>query len=155
MTKQIYLMILTSLFITSCVSTKSTIKNIDETAIKPVVKDNAYQIKQYANDPKYGFDQDYPINIGFIMESSEEKFVGYFFKGLQSPEGEDLTYKKVETCCPFPTKNNKVGVGMLSIYEVRWPGIKKPLLLYFNVYERGRILCPKGLTIKNKAVIKP
>lgn len=148
-------MILTSLFITSCVSTKSTIKNIDETAIKPVVKDNAYQIKQYANDPKYGFDQDYPINIGFIMESSEEKFVGYFFKGLQSPEGEDLTYKKVETCCPFPTKNNKVGVGMLSIYEVRWPGIKKPLLLYFNVYERGRILCPKGLTIKNKAVIKP
>lgn len=151
MTKQICLMILVSFALTSCMSTKSTIKNIDETAIKPVVKDNAYQIKQYAEEDQYGHDQDYPINIGFIMESSEEKFIGYFFNGLQGPEGETLTYKKMESCCPFPTKNNKVGAGMLSVYEVRWPGVKKPLLLYFNIYERGKILCPKGLTIKNYA----
>ena len=151
MTKQICLMILVSFALISCMSTKSTIKNIDETAIKPVVKDNAYQIKQYAEEDQYGHDQDYPINIGFIMESSEEKFIGYFFNGLQGPEGEKLTYKKMESCCPFPTKNNKVGAGMLSVYEVRWPGVKKPLLLYFNIYERGKILCPKGLTIKNYA----
>lgn len=144
-------MILVSFALISCMSTKSTIKNIDETAIKPVVKDNAYQIKQYAEEDQYGHDQDYPINIGFIMESSEEKFIGYFFNGLQGPEGEKLTYKKMESCCPFPTKNNKVGAGMLSVYEVRWPGVKKPLLLYFNIYERGKILCPKGLTIKNYA----
>ncbi|KGO89007.1 hypothetical protein [Flavobacterium suncheonense] len=155
MTKRICSILLVLVVMISCTSTKSTIKNIDDTAVKPAVKDNAFQIKQYADDDKYGFDQDYPINIGFIMESSEEKFIGYFFKGLQGPEGETLTYKKVESCCPFPTKNNKVGVGMLSIYEVRWPGVRKPLILYFNIYERGRILCPKGLTIKNYAATKP
>ncbi len=47
-------MILVSFPLISSMSTKSTIKNIDETAIKPVVKDNAYQIKQYAEEDQYG-----------------------------------------------------------------------------------------------------
>lgn len=133
---------------TSCVSTKSTIKNIDNSAIKPVIKDGAYVIKEYADSKKYGYDQDYPINIGVIQDKNENIYVDYFFNGITGPNGEKLTYKKTDTCCPFPTKYNKIGGGLLSIYEVTWKGQQKPIHLYFNIYERGKIVCPVGLTIK-------
>lgn len=135
----------------SCISTKSTIKNIDSTAIKPVVKDEAYVLKEYADSKKYGYDQDYPINIGVLTDKSEDLYVGYFFNGIKGPNGETLTYKKTDTCCPFPTKFNKLGGGLLSIYEVTWKGQTKPVHLYFNIYERGKIVCPIGFTIKNAA----
>ena len=58
--------IATVLLLTSCVSTQSTLKNVNNNAVRPSVKDNAYVITEYAKDSKYGYDQDYPINIGFI-----------------------------------------------------------------------------------------
>jgi hypothetical protein len=58
--------------LSSCVSTESTLKNIDKTAIRPAIKNKAYAITEYATDTKYGYDKDYPINIGFIHEKQED-----------------------------------------------------------------------------------
>ena len=151
MFKKALLFHLILLCFTSCISTKSTIKNIDNSAIKPVVKDEAYLLKEYADSKKYGYNQDYPINIGVVQEKNENIYVGYFFNGITGPNGEPVTYKKTDTCCPFPTKYNKLGGGLLSIYEVTWKGQTKPVQLYFNIYERGKIVCPIGLTIKKSA----
>jgi hypothetical protein len=134
--------------LTSCVSTKSTIKNIDSTALRPLVRDQAYIITEYATDAKYGYDEDYPINIGFIHEKQEDINVAYFFNGLSGPKGEKITYKKIDTCCPFPSKNSLMGAGTIGIYEVSFEGSSKTIILYFNIYEKGKILCPKGFTIK-------
>lgn len=140
--------ILTALLVTSCVSTKSTLKNVDSTALRPLVKDKAYVITEYASDGKYGYDQDYPINIGNIRENQEDINIAYYFNGLEGPKGEKITYKKVDTCCPFPSKNTTMGAGTLGIYEVTFEGSNKKVTLYFNIYEKGKILCPKGFTIK-------
>lgn len=140
--------ILTTLLLTSCVSTKSTLKNVDPTALRPLVKDKAYVITEYASDGKYGYDQDYPINIGNIRENQEDINIAYYFNGLEGPKGEKITYKKVDTCCPFPSKNTTMGAGTLGIYEVTFEGSNKKVTLYFNIYEKGKILCPKGFTIK-------
>ena len=134
--------------LTSCVSTKSTIKNIDSTALRPLVRDQAYIITEYATDAKYGYDEDYPINIGFINEKQENINIQYYFSGLEGPNGEKINYKKVDTCCPFPTKNSLMGAGTIGIYEVTFEGINKKITLYFNIYEKGKILCPKGFSIK-------
>lgn len=143
---------LLSLFIafilTSCVSTKSTIKNIDNNALRPLIKNKAYVITEYATDSKYGYDEDYPINIGFINEKQEDINIQYYFSGLEGPNGEKISYKKVDTCCPFPTKNSLMGAGTIGIYEVTFEGINKKITLYFNIYEKGKILCPKGFSIK-------
>lgn len=149
MLKKILILNTVLLCFASCISTKSTIKNIDSSAIKPVIKDDAYVLKEYADSKKYGYDQDYPINIGVIQDKNEGQYIGYFFKGITGPNGETLTYEKVDTCCPFPTKFNKLGGGLLFVYEVKWKGQLKPVKLYFNIYERGKIVCPIGLTIKN------
>ncbi len=140
--------ILTTLLLTSCVSTKSTLKNVDPTALRPLVKDKAYVITEYASDGKYGYDQDYPINIGNIRENQEDINIAYYFNGLEGPKGEKITYKKVDTCCPFPSKNTTMGAGTLGIYEVTFEGSNKKVTLYFNIYEKGKILCPKGFTVK-------
>lgn len=152
MLKKIVLLNLIILSFASCISTKSTIKNIDKKAVKPVIKDNAYVLTEYADSKKYGYDQDYPINLGPSSAANENKFATYFFNGVEGPNGEKITFEKIDTCCPFPTKNDKMGGGLLSIYEVKWQGQEKPVKLYFNIYERGKVLCPIGFTIKKSAV---
>ena len=77
------LLIFTTFLITSCVSTKSTLKNVDMKAIRPAIKDKAYIITEYATDSKYAYDQDYPINIGNIRENQEEINIQYYFNGLE------------------------------------------------------------------------
>ena len=147
--KQSFILLVLIAF-TSCISTKSTIQNIDNTAVKPIVKNDMFLFTEYATDGKYGFDADYPINIGLTLEKQENQYLGYFFNGLEGRNGEKITFKKVDTCCPFPTKNNTMGAGTLSIYEYAFEGTNKKGLLYFNTLEKGKILCPKGFEIKNK-----
>ena len=140
--------IISALLLTSCVSTQSTLKNVDNNAVRPAVKDKAYVITEYATDNKYGYDQDYPINIGFIHEKQEDINIEYYFNGLEGPNGEKISYKKVDTCCPFPSKNSLMGAGTIGIYEVSFEGSSKKITLYFNIFEKGKILCPKGFKIK-------
>lgn len=140
--------IITVILLTSCVSTESTLKNVDNTAKRPSFTDNRYVITEYAEDSKYGFDPDYPVNIGFINEKQEAINIEYYFNGLEGPNGEKISFKKVDTCCPFPTKNTTMGAGTIGIYEVALEGTTKKLTMYFNTFEKGKIVCPKGLSIK-------
>lgn len=138
------------MFLLGCTSTKSTIQNIDNKAIKPKVVNNTFILTEYANDSKYGYNSDYPINIGLILERQEKVYIGYFFRGLQSKDGNKIiSYEKVDTCCPFPTNHNTMGAGTLAIYEVTFEGTEKKVRLHFNIYEKGKILCPNGFLIKS------
>ncbi|MFD2909627.1 2-dehydro-3-deoxyphosphooctonate aldolase [Flavobacterium ardleyense] len=148
-----YLFSLATLFLlASCVSTKSTLKNVDSTAKRPSFANKMYLITEYAKDGKYAFDADYPINIGSISENQENLNVQYYFNGLEGPNGEKIIFNKVDTCCPFPSKNTAMGAGTISIYEITLEGSTKKLTMYFNIYEKGQILCPKGFQIKKQPV---
>ena len=140
---------LTLLLFSSCGSIQSTIKNIDNTTVKPLVKENHFVIIEYSSDKKYGYDEDYPINLGFENEKKSEKNVTYFFNALAGSKGEKITYQKVESCCPFPTKTNSMGAGSLDIYEITFEGNSKKIRVYINIFERGKVLCPVGFSIKN------
>lgn len=132
----------------SCISTKSTIKNIDNNAIRPTIANGMFIFTEYATESKYGIDSDYPINIGIISDRSEDVFISYFFNGLQGPKGEKIEFKKIESCCPFPTKHSNMGAGLLNVYEIHLEGSSKKQTFYFNIYEKGKIVCPKGFQIK-------
>lgn len=133
----------------SCVNTKSTLKNVDNTALKPQIIDNHFVITEISNENKYGYDKDYPINIGFSHENEAQKNINYFFNALLDKNNESFTYEKIETCCPFPTKRTSMGVGTLDIYEITFSESGKKIKLHFNIYEKGKILCPIGFKIKN------
>ena len=134
--------------LSSCGSIKSTIQNIDNSAIKPPIKNKQFVLTEYDKDGKYGYDMDYPINLGFENEKYSPKNVEYFFNAISGPNGEKISYEKIDTCCPFPTKKSAVGAGTLDIYKISFEGTEKKIILYLNIYEKGKVLCPKGFSIK-------
>lgn len=133
----------------SCVSTKSTLKNVDDNAPDLVLKkNNTFIITLFSNDKKYGYDPDYPINIFYRNTNDETVNETRFLNALAGPNGEKITYTKLETCCPFPTKRSNMGAGFLNVYELKWEGQKKPVKLYLNIYEKGILMVPMGLGLK-------
>ena len=147
-TQKYALLIMIITLFSSCGSIKSSIKNIDNTAIKPAVKNNSFVLTEYASDSKYGYDADYPINLGFENEKYSVKNIVYFFNAIEGPNGEKITYEKSETCCPFPSKKSGVGAGTLDVYQIHFEGSDKKVTLYLNLFEKGKVVCPKGFSIK-------
>lgn len=147
--KKIALLIVLLISTTSCVSSKSTLKNVDDNAPDLILKkDNTFAITQFAKDKKYGYDPDYPVNIFFQNTNSETLNETRFLNALAGPNGEKITYTRLETCCPFPTKRSNMGAGFLNVYELKWEGQKKPIKLYLNIYEKGILMVPLGLRLK-------
>ncbi len=134
---------------TSCVSTKNTIQNIDNTAVLPQIIAGQFILTETATDLKYGYSEFYPVNLGFSkFENSNNLNVNRFFSAITGPNGEKVTYKLLETCCPFPSKNNKMGAGTLDLYEILLDGVSSGKKIYINTFEKGKVICPKGFSIK-------
>ena len=132
-----------------CISTKSMLKNVDNNApIPSLSKENTFIVTEYSKDLKYGFNEEYPVNVFYINSKDENLNASRYLNALAGPNGEKITYTKIESCCPFPTKRTEIGAGYLDIYELKWEGQNKPIRLYINIYERGYILVPIGLSIK-------
>ncbi|MFB9080043.1 2-dehydro-3-deoxyphosphooctonate aldolase [Flavobacterium procerum] len=149
--KKTVLFIILLIAMTSCVSTKSTLKNVDDNAPDLVLKkNNTFAITLFSNDKKYGYDPDYPVNIFFRNTTDEALNETRFLNALAGPNGEKITYTRLETCCPFPTKRSNMGAGFLNVYELKWDGQKKPVKLYLNIYEKGILMVPMGLSIKQE-----
>lgn len=137
------------LALTACVSTKSTIMNVDNNApIPKLTKNNTFVLTEYSKDAKYGFDKDYPVNVFYRNSLDEEINCSRFLNALSGPNGEEISFKKTGICCPFPSKNVNTGGGFLAIYEITYLGLKKPKILYLNIYEKGALLVPVGFEIK-------
>lgn len=133
----------------SCVSTKSTLKNVDDHALIPKLNsNNVFVLTEYSKDEQYGYDKDYPINVFYKNTKDDKINQERYLNALAGPKGEQIAYKKVETCCPFPTKNVEMGVGLLDVYEITWAGQKQPIKLHLNYYEKGALMVPVGLTLK-------
>lgn len=135
----------------SCISTKSTIMNVDDTApIPTLTKENTFVITEFSNDNKYGYNPDYPINVFFRNTRDEKINQERFLNALAGPKGEKISFTKIESCCPFPTKKTEVGAGFLDVYELTWAGKDKPVRLYLNMYEKGKLMVPVGLGLKKQ-----
>ncbi|MES2812715.1 MAG: 2-dehydro-3-deoxyphosphooctonate aldolase [Bacteroidota bacterium] len=139
-----------ALLLTSCISTKNTIRNIDNNIPGPALNAayNSFIITKKATDKKYAYNENYPVNVGFTTLEDGLNNQTRFLNALAGPKGEKISYKLVDTCCPFPTKRSDMGAGMLDIFEITYEGQTKPILLYINKYERGELLIPMGLTAR-------
>ena len=147
--KKYFLYISIILLTVSCVSTTSTLKNVDDNAPNLVLSiENTFVINTYSKDKKYGYDADYPINVFFRNTMNQTINQERFLNALAGPNGEKITFSKLESCCPFPTKRTDLGAGLLDLYELKWDGQKKPVKLYLNIYEKGILMVPVGLSLK-------
>jgi hypothetical protein len=147
--KKFFLLIIICASQIACISTKSTLKNVDDAAPNlTLTKNNTFVITEISKDPKYGYDKDYPINIYYQNSTDNELNPMRLFDALTGPNGEKLVYKKLTRCCPFPSKRIETGAGLLDLYEVTWQGNTTPKKLYINIYEKGIVQAPVGFGIK-------
>jgi hypothetical protein len=143
--KKTMVFIALTLFFTSCISTKSTIQNIDDNASLPQLnRNNTFVITEYSKDTKYGYDKD----VFYYSTRNETINQERFLNALTGPKGEKISFAKLESCCPFPTKRSEMGAGFLDVYEVKWDGLIKPVILYMNIYEKGALKVPVGFNLK-------
>lgn len=146
--KKLVLYFTLAIITSSCISTKSTIKNIDDNAAMPILlANNTFAITEFSTDLKYGYDKDYPINLFYLSANNETLNPERFLNTLAGPDGKKISYTKLENCCPFPSKRSEMGVGLLDVYEIKWEGQKKPVILYLNRYEKGVLKVPFGLRL--------
>jgi hypothetical protein len=131
------------------VSTKNTIQNIDDNAISPNIISGHFELVETATDLQYGYSEFYPINLGFSAnENGDYLNLKRFFNSFTGINGEKVTYKLLEACCPFPSKRSKMGAGTLVLYEIYLDGKTSNKKIYINTFEKGKIMCPKGFLIK-------
>ena len=120
----------------------------DNAPIPRLESNNTFVITEYSKDKRYGYEKEYPINIFYSNTKNETINQQRYLNALAGPKGEKITYTKLESCCPFPTKRSEMGAGFLDVYELKWEGQQNPVTLYLNIYEKGVLKVPVGLTLK-------
>ena len=106
------------IFTSSCISTRNTIKNIDNNIPGPALNEayNCFIVTKVARDKKYAYNENYPVNVGFTSLDDGLNNQIRYLNALAGPNGEKITYKLIDTCCPFPTKRSDMGAGMIDIF---------------------------------------
>ena len=120
----------------------------DNAPIPRLESNNTFVITEYSKDKRYGYEKEYPINLFYSNTKNETINPQRYLNALAGPKGEKITYTKLESCCPFPTKRSEMGAGFLDVYELKWEGQQNPVTLYLNIYEKGVLMVPVGLTLK-------
>ena len=114
-----------------------------------LVNDQMFLIKEYATDKTYGYTERNPIMVGGARQNEGTKNERRFLNALLGPAGEQISYQRLGSCCGFSTKNGTFGnSGLLDMYEITYDGLKKPIVLYINMYDSDVLKVPIGFTLK-------
>lgn len=115
------------------------------------------RIDYHSKDPEYGYVVEKPVMVGNGGDiRNGPLYERRFLDALAGPNGEALTYKRRGSGHHFRTMNNPLtpgdgeGQGLLDIYEVSWPGLEAPIVIYINMYDSDTLKAPVGFTIKPK-----
>jgi hypothetical protein len=102
-----------------------------------------------ATSSDYGFTQENPVCVGGgLGEGSRNSKL--YLRALRGPNGEPITFERRGSCCPFETESSDFGAGVLDVYDLTYPGMSEPLVLYVNMYDPAELLIPVGLTARHE-----
>ena len=149
------LAIIGTIILIGCASQRSTTtsKGGGDTRTKPaeLLDDNTYLLTETTEDKTYGYKESNPVKVGGSKESSGPKNERRFLNALLGPNGEQVKYYRVGSCCPFKTPNGLVNnTGMLDRYRITWTASKDTLDIFINMYDAGDLKIPHGLTARKK-----
>lgn len=136
----------------ACAAQKSN-KTHGDTRTKPVlyIDDRTYLLTEHANDPSYAWKKSNPVKVG-SKEGRGPLNELRFLNALLGPNGEEVRFVRIGSCCPFKTPNAVIGnKGLLDHYRIFWEGARDTLDIYINMYDEGDLKIPVGLTAKKKS----
>ncbi|WP_157976275.1 hypothetical protein [Lewinella sp. IMCC34191] len=102
-------------------------------------------ILTYSADSTYGYTRDNPVLVGGGSDSgpSRERL---FIHALTGPQGQEVLYRRLISCCQFDTPNGFAGTGLLDVYELTYMGLDSARILYVNMYDEGEVFVPVGFS---------
>jgi hypothetical protein len=113
------------------------------------LNETTFKIDAQSEDKAYGYSASKPVMVGGKLSGTGEN-EKKFLNALSGPNGESLKYSKIESCCPFKTKNGLFeDSGTLDKYSITYEGLQKPLVLYINTFDSDTLKVPEGLKLKN------
>ncbi len=123
--------------LSACASTSSSKQRLSEESFAMT-----------SNDSSYGFNQDNPIHLGGFLRGTKYEGAHYdYFDGLLGPHGERVMVERVGSCCGFEDSSMPFGGGMLDRYRLSYEGIKKPVIVYVNLYKFEKPMAPQGFAL--------
>lgn len=129
----------------------SSNRKYGDTRTKEVVYNgsSAYLLAEKTDDKTYGYDKTNPVKVGGVREMEGPMNERRYLNGLMGPNGEELRYSRSGSCCEFKTPHGMLdNKGLLDAYEVSWAGCKDTLTIYINMYDKGDLSIPVGLTAR-------
>lgn len=135
------------LFQISCSSSR-TITGVDygsPQVKQELIDDNTFKITRYSQNDTYGYSEENPVMVGGGSDGPKNE--RRYLNALTGPNGQQILYKRLGSCCPFTTKNSEWG-GMLDKYEITYEGLDESMVLYLNMYDSDTLKVPVSLTLK-------
>ncbi|MGB0850756.1 MAG: 2-dehydro-3-deoxyphosphooctonate aldolase [Bacteroidia bacterium] len=100
-----------------------------------------------STDKTYGYTQENPICVGNQNKMGGPLDEKSYLNSIKGPNGEDISYVREGSCCPFKSKNGLMGSGLLDIYTINYAGLDEPITLYINMYDSDELEAPVGFTL--------
>lgn len=108
-----------------------------------MLDENTFMLEGISDDSTYGYHMSNAIKVSG-GPTNERRYLN----ALLGPNGEPVSYFRHGSCCPVKSDNGMMGMAMLDIYEIKYEGIEKPVILYLNMYDPGILKAPVGFTFK-------
>ncbi len=135
--------VLFSFLITSCGSKKPVILS---STSNPTESSRLYEpfvdVNSYSANKNYAIDSKYPAMTGERSSLNQRRYLA----SLAGPNGEELSFHRVGSCCGYESENGLGGVALVDVYEVTYEGLKEPVLIYISFYDSEELFIPKGFT---------
>ena len=126
-------LISTILLLSITLTLKSQDNSIDERVI----------IGEISTDKSYGFKTKTNIKVGSVR--NEYAFIAQ----LTGPNGEEITANRLGSGWDVKSKNSPIGNKVpLDKWEIKYEGLKEPIIIYLNGYDYEKPKCPIGLSFK-------
>lgn len=131
------------LLLSSCASKNPKILGTTTNAKEKSSDYNSFNsISEYSTNKKYGLTGKYPVKVGDMSVSNQRKFLA----SLAGPNGEELQFHRRGSCCPYKSEAATFGSALVDVYEVKYEGLKKPILIYISFYDKEKLYIPVGFT---------
>jgi hypothetical protein len=131
------------LILASCKSKQPTILS---TSTNPYSTSADYDplsnVDGYSENKKYGLTGKFPVKVGERSVNNQRRYLS----ALAGPNGEELSFHRRGSCCPYPSENGYGGSALVDVYEVAYEGLKEPILIYISFYDYEKLYVPKGFT---------
>lgn len=126
------------LALTPLLATLSAAPGWQSPAPPPAVDRSTLPVCSVSDDPKYGFTQEQPVQVGGGAMNGPARERRYL-DALRGPAGQPVQYKRTGS-------TQGVNGTILDAYEVTYEGLEKPAHVYLDEYHFGDLRAPQGFT---------